>query len=70
MDLFGPPQTKNIGGNYYDLVIVDDYSRFCWTFFLRSKDETFSAFTRFAKLSQNKLNSKIVAIRSDHGGEF
>ena len=49
---------------------MDDYSRFCWTIFLRSKDETFAAFVRFAKLSQNKLNSKIISIRSDHGGEF
>ena len=70
MDLFGPSRTKSIGGNYYGLVIVNDYSRFCWTFFLRSKDETFIAFTRFAKIAQNKMNSKIVVIRSDHGGEF
>ena len=33
MDLFGPSRTKIIGGNYYGLVIVDDYSRFCWTIF-------------------------------------
>ena len=70
MDLFGPSRTKSIGGNYYGLVNVDDYSKFCWTFFLCSKDETFSAFTRFAKLAQKKLTSKIVDIRSDHGGEF
>ena len=70
MDLFGPSRTKSIGRNYYGLVIVYDYSRFCWTFFLRSKDETFIAFTRFAKIGQNKMNSKIVVIRSDHGGEF
>ena len=62
MDLFGPSRTKNIGGNYYDFVIVDDYSRFCWVIFLHSKDETFSAFTQFARLSQNKMNLKIVVI--------
>lgn len=70
MDLFGHSRTKSLDGNYYGFVIVDDYSRFCWTIFLRSKNETFSAFTPFAKLSQNKLSSNIVAIRSDHGGEF
>ena len=56
IDLSGPSRTKSIGGNYYGLVIADDYSRFCWTIFLHSKDETFSAFTRFSQLSQNKLN--------------
>src|SRR4051812_39733909 len=70
MDLFGLSRTKSIGGNIYGFVIVDDYSRFCWTIFLPSKDQTFPAFTQFARLCQNKMNNKIVAIRSDHGGEF
>ena len=33
IDLFGPSRTMSLGGNYYGLVIVDDYSRFTWTFF-------------------------------------
>jgi hypothetical protein len=70
MDLFGPSRIKSLGGNYYGFVIVDDFSRFCWTIFLVSKSDTFAAFERFAKLSQNKLNTNIVSIRSDHGGEF
>ena len=70
MDLFGPSRIKSLGGNYYGFVIVDDYSRFCWTIFLASKSDTFSAFEKFAKISQNKLNTSIVTIRSDHGGEF
>jgi len=28
MDLFGPSRTMSFGGNYYALVIVDDFSRF------------------------------------------
>jgi len=28
IDLFGPFRTMSLGGNYYGLVIVDDYSRF------------------------------------------
>ncbi|KAK2363148.1 cysteine-rich RECEPTOR kinase [Trifolium repens] len=70
MDLFGPSRTKSLGGNYYGLVIVDDYSRFCWTLFLSSKSDTLSAFKQFAKMIQNKLDLKIISIRSDHGGEF
>ena len=33
MDLFGPTTYKSLGGNLYCLVIVDDYSRYTWTFF-------------------------------------
>ena len=70
MDLFGPSRIKSLGGNYYGFVIVDDFSRFCWTIFLASKSDTFSVFEKFAKMFQNKLNTKIVTIRSDHGCEF
>nr|GEY07269.1 hypothetical protein [Tanacetum cinerariifolium] len=38
--LFGPMRVASINGKRYVLVIVDDYSRYTWTHFLRSKDET------------------------------
>nr|GFB84459.1 integrase, catalytic region, zinc finger, CCHC-type, peptidase aspartic, catalytic [Tanacetum cinerariifolium] len=40
MDLCGPMRVESINGKKYILVIVDDYSRFTWVKFLRSKDET------------------------------
>ncbi|GJS30554.1 uncharacterized mitochondrial protein-like protein [Tanacetum coccineum] len=40
MDLYGPMLVESINGKKYVLVIVDDYSRYTWTHFLRSKDET------------------------------
>jgi hypothetical protein len=39
MDLFGPTSFVSIGGNSYCLVIIDDYSRFTWVYFLRDKSE-------------------------------
>ena len=36
-DLFGPTTYKSLGGNLYCLVIIDDYSRYTWTFFLEDK---------------------------------
>nr|GEU49508.1 hypothetical protein [Tanacetum cinerariifolium] len=40
MDLCVPMRVQTINGKKYILVIVDDYSRFTWVKFLRSKDET------------------------------
>nr|GEY15585.1 hypothetical protein [Tanacetum cinerariifolium] len=40
MDLCGPMRVASINGKRYVLVIVDDYYRYTWTYFLRSKDET------------------------------
>jgi len=70
MDLFGPSRTMSFGGNYYALIIVDDFSRFTWTLFLESKSDAFSAFKKLARRLQNTKNSNIGLIRSDHGGEF
>ena len=41
VDLGGPMKITSRGGKRYVLMIVDDYSRFTWTLFLASKDETF-----------------------------
>lgn len=45
MDICGPMRVQSPGGARYMFVIVDDYSRFTWTLFLRSKDEVHSRFT-------------------------
>ena len=70
MDLFSPSRTKSLGGNYYSLIVVDDFSRYTWTLFLESKTEAFSAFNKLAKRLQNSCCNNIIAIRSDHGVEF
>ena len=60
----------SLGGNYYALVIVDDFSRYTWTLFLESKSDAFFAFKKLARGLQNTRNNSIGSIRSDHGGEF
>ncbi|GJR21721.1 retrovirus-related pol polyprotein from transposon TNT 1-94 [Tanacetum coccineum] len=49
MDLCGPMRVQSINGKKYILVIMDDYSRFTWVKFLRSKDETPEFVTNFLK---------------------
>ncbi|GJV49727.1 retrovirus-related pol polyprotein from transposon TNT 1-94 [Tanacetum coccineum] len=70
MDLFGPSAVRSYGGNLYTLVIVDDYSRYTWTRFLKNKTEAFEQFEIFSKKIQNQLGCSIVSIRTDHGREF
>nr|GFA24953.1 integrase, catalytic region, zinc finger, CCHC-type, peptidase aspartic, catalytic [Tanacetum cinerariifolium] len=52
------------------LVIVDDYSRFTWVKFLRSKDETPDFIIKFLKLIQVRLKVPVHHIRIDNGTEF
>ncbi|GJS64772.1 putative ribonuclease H-like domain-containing protein, partial [Tanacetum coccineum] len=58
MDLFGPTSIRSINHKYHCLVITDDYSRFCWIFFLEQKDETYLILKDFINLVENQLNKK------------
>ncbi|XP_070049246.1 uncharacterized protein [Nicotiana tomentosiformis] len=69
-DLCGPMRVPSRGGKMYIFVIVDDYSRFTWTLFLRTKDGTFQVFAAFVKKIQVKMSNNVVCIRSDHRTEF
>ncbi|GJU25666.1 putative ribonuclease H-like domain-containing protein [Tanacetum coccineum] len=70
MDLFGPTSIRSINHKTYCLVITDDFSRFSWTFFLRSKDETSAILKDFIRQIENQLNQKVKTIRCDNGTEF
>jgi transposase InsO family protein len=70
MDLFGPVAYISIGGNKYGLVIVDDYSRFTWVFFLQDKSETQEVLNKFLRRAQNKFDAQVKKIRSDNSNKF
>jgi transposase InsO family protein len=59
-----------MGGKWYVLVIVDDYSHYSWGFFLESKDEVFEHFWSLALRLNNEHPNCLKAIRSDNGIEF
>nr|GFA63187.1 hypothetical protein [Tanacetum cinerariifolium] len=70
MDLCGPMRVASINGKRYVLVIVDDYSRYTWTHFLRSKDETPEVLIDFLRLVQRGLQAQVRVVRTDKGTEF
>ncbi|KAJ9553109.1 hypothetical protein OSB04_017154 [Centaurea solstitialis] len=70
MDLCGPMRVQSINGKKYVLVMVDDYSRYTWVKFLRSKDEAPEIIISVLKEVQVNLQSQVQKIRSDHGTEF
>nr|GEY58787.1 retrovirus-related Pol polyprotein from transposon TNT 1-94 [Tanacetum cinerariifolium] len=70
MDLCGPMRIASISGKRYILVIVDDYSRYTWVHFLRSKDEAPEVIIKFLKRITVLLQSPVIIIRADNGIEF
>nr|GEV36811.1 retrovirus-related Pol polyprotein from transposon TNT 1-94 [Tanacetum cinerariifolium] len=58
IDLCIPIRVESINGKKYVLVIVGDYSRYTWTHFLMSKDETPKVLIDFLKLIQRGLHAQ------------
>jgi transposase InsO family protein len=70
MDLFGLIAYISIGRSKYCLVIVDDYSRFTWVFFLQEKSQTPRDLKKFLRRAENEFRLRIKKIRSDNGTKF
>nr|GEU49048.1 hypothetical protein [Tanacetum cinerariifolium] len=70
MDLYGPMRVASINGKKYILVIVDDYSRYTWTLFLRSKDETPEVLKDFLMMIQRNLQASVITVQTNRGTEF
>nr|GEU36226.1 retrovirus-related Pol polyprotein from transposon TNT 1-94 [Tanacetum cinerariifolium] len=70
MDLCGPMRVASTNGKRYVLVIVDDYSRYTWVHFLRSKDEAPEVIKTFLKRITILLQSPVIIIRTNNGTDF
>jgi hypothetical protein len=69
MDTVGPSRVRSMGGKWYVLIIVDDYSHYSWVFFLESKDEAFEHFWSLALRLNNEHPSCLKGIHSDNETE-
>ena len=58
------------GGKKYFLTLIDDCTKYCYVYLLRSKDEALEMFQHFKNEVENQLGRKIKVIRSDRGGEY
>ncbi|GKA02668.1 retrovirus-related pol polyprotein from transposon TNT 1-94 [Tanacetum coccineum] len=70
MDLCGPMRVASINEKIYILVIVDDYSRFTWVRFLKTKDEAPAAIIKCIKNIQVCLKATVQNVRTDNGTKF
>nr|GEW46235.1 ribonuclease H-like domain-containing protein [Tanacetum cinerariifolium] len=70
MNLCGLMRVESINGKQYVLVVVDDFSRYTWVFFLHSKDEVSEVIISFIKKTQVNLQLQVQLVRTDNGTEF
>nr|GEY90077.1 retrotransposon protein, putative, Ty1-copia subclass [Tanacetum cinerariifolium] len=70
IDLCSPMRVASINEKKCILVIVDDYSRYTWTLFLHSKDETPKVLKDFLTMIQKNLQALVITVLTDRGTEF
>lgn len=69
-DLAGPMQTRTTGGSKYWLTIIDNHTRFLWTYTLRSKSEVPEVILDGIKMAERQAGAKVKRFRTDNGGEY
>ena len=69
-DLMGPIRATSRQGHSYMLLLVDDFSRSSWTFFLESKDQGFETVVPWLAQVERASECKMKTLRSDRGGEY
>ena len=58
------------GGNKYFITFVDDSTKYCYVFLLKSKDEAIEKFILYKNKVEDQLNRKIKELRHDRGSEY
>jgi hypothetical protein len=58
------------GGKRYFMTFIDDCTRFCYVYLLKTKDEALNYFKAYNAEVENQLKRKIKRLRSDRGGEY
>ena len=56
--LCGPTRAKSMQGEYYFMLIIDDYTRMAWVIFLKEKSDAFEKFKIFKAMVENVTNQK------------
>ena len=58
------------GGNKYFITSVDDSTKYCYVYLLKSKGKAIEKFVLYKNEVETQLNRKIKVLRSDRGGEY
>ena len=69
-DVGGPQRITSLNGNRYYITFIDDYSRFCWIYFFKSKTEVANIFWKHKTLVENQSGYRLRIIRLDNGKEY
>ena len=69
-DVCGKLTPESVGGASYIVTFIDDATRYCWIYALKSKDEVFAKFKEWKIMIETQFETKIKNLKTDNGGEY
>jgi len=66
----GPTSVPYMGGHQYYVILIYDYFRRTWIYFMKTKNKVFSRFMEFKALVEIQTWKKIKVLSSKNGGEY
>jgi len=68
-DVVGPINPRSLGGGYYFVVSLDEYSNYVSAVPVKQKSDVFEEFVKFQNHAELARRTKIKEIQTDNGGE-
>ena len=69
-DVVGPFSHMSMSQDKYALKFIDEFSRYCWLYFLKHKSKFFYLFKVFRALVENHSGRRLKILRSENGGGY
>jgi transposase InsO family protein len=57
-------------GKRYFITFIDDCTKFCYVYLMKTKDEALHYFKIYKAEVENQIEKKVKRLRSDRGGEY